>query len=224
MKHLSLLLALFVLIGCQPDNKNRDKRLKDKDVPVDFDLGEAKNGTYKNKFFGFSFVYNEDWSLQSYDDMERIMQMGSDAFSENEKKEQLLDAAKVRTANLFGVFKHDIGSIESNPNMLMIAENIKQFPSVKYGDEYLELIRELWGQQTQLKISQVGTIQPVKVGGKEFYKMQAELTIPYSGKAYQDYYCIVDKGFALVFALSYTESEELNELEEIVKSMKFKKS
>jgi hypothetical protein len=126
----------------------------------------------------------------------------------------------VRSASLFGTFKHNIDAIvESNPNLIIITENLMG-TSVTYGDDYLEHLRDLWDEH-QIGIVQTGAIRETPIDSKDFYRLEGEIRTPY-GVGYQQYYCTVMKGFALVITISYTNDEEREELEKVISTIRFK--
>lgn len=221
MKYLILLLSIVFLAACSQKNENPDKRLQEKEVPDDFEIGIAENGTYTNNYFNFTFDYDTTWAVQSFEELQKLMDAGQELVAgDDEAYKNAIKASQVRTATLFGAFKYEVNAMEeSNPNILIIAENIKQFPGSLYGDDYLEKVRDMWGN-SQMDIKQIGTIRAAPIDGKEFYKMTGEITTLF-GSARQDYYCIILKDFALVFALTYTNESELEILEEIVATMQF---
>ena len=129
MKSLTILLALFVLIGCQNGKKNNnpDERLQEKEVPDNFDIGEAKDGRYTNNYFNLSFEYDQEWDVLTYEELESLMDMGVEVSSQSNKKlKKSFEAAKVRTAQHFGAFKHDPETFTGmfNPSVLVLSENV----------------------------------------------------------------------------------------------------
>lgn len=218
---LAFTLILFVF-GCQEsEEKNPDKILKNKDVPVDLDLGEANNGIYVNKYFGLSFEYDEEWFLQDHETLEKLVDRGAE-IAKDQLKESV-EASIVRTASLFGAFKFDPAKTTGfNPSLMVMIENVKGDENINYGDEYLEQIRELW-PQLEVDVKQRGTITEAYLDGKEAYKMIAEIKAPSTGIVTQEYYCTIYKNFALVFAISYESDSERNELKRAIESIRFKK-
>ena len=166
MKSLTILLALFVLIGCQNGKKNNnpDERLQEKEVPDNFDIGEAKDGRYTNNYFNLSFEYDQEWDVLTYEELESLMDMGVEVSSQSNKKlKKSFEAAKVRTAQHFGAFKHDPETFTGmfNPSVLVLSENVTMH-DMQYGDEYLEKIRDTWSK-TNMGIKQDGAIEEEKI-------------------------------------------------------------
>ncbi|XOV67444.1 MAG: hypothetical protein ACFHU9_17655 [Fluviicola sp.] len=222
MKYLSIVCALFLLIGCQgKKNNNPDKRLQDKEVPDNFDIGEMKDGTFTNKFFDFSFQYNEEWDIQTQEELEELMDLGSEMVSGGDQSVKAsMEASKVRSAQHFGAYKYEYGSlVDYNPSIMIISENIKG-ADIVYGDEYLEILREMWPNM-QTDIRQIGTIQETNLGGKKFAVMEAEMKV-YGIPVRQKYYCYVMKGFALGIITSFVDQDQEDEMSQVIRSLRFK--
>ncbi|MCR9173750.1 MAG: hypothetical protein NXI10_14705 [bacterium] len=224
MKYLTAALLLLLIIGCQ-NNNNPDKRLKDKNVPFEFEIGEAKDGVYSNDFFNFSFHYDTSMYIMSYEELEAAIDAESSAH-DTERQRREYEASKVVTASLFGGFRFPMDSYEpSNPNVIIMAENIQGNPQVNSGDDYLKIVRSLW-PQSNMDVEQIGSIQQTNIGGQTFFKLASGINSPFmdSYAGYQDYYCAVIKDFALIFIFTYFDQDESDFLKPILSSMAFKKS
>lgn len=224
MKFLSIILALFLIIGCQEKkNNNPDKRLQEKEVPDNFDIGKAKDGVFKNEYFGLTFKYNPNWDVLSYDELESMMETNSKAVAKNNKKlKQLAEASNIKTAHHFAAYKYDHQTYPGfNPSVIVMSENIEKV-NLKYGDEYLEHVRDLWAQ-TDMNIKQVGVIKEKKIAGKQFFTMRASITT-FGVEVFQDYNCAIIKDFAFIVVETYMEPSELGELNLIKESIQIKKS
>ncbi len=226
MKYLTILIALFVLFGCQNEKKNNnpDKRLQDKEVPDNFEIGEAKNGVYTNGFFNISFKYNEDWDILSYEELEALMELGAEVSSgKSEKLKKAADAASVRTAQHFAAFKYDRETFSGNfnPSIIVLSENIKA-AGLKYGDEYLEQLRELWSE-ADMNIKQIGVIEEEKINGRTFFTLTG-LIKNFGVEVTQKYHCAIIKNFAFVIIDTYMEEADHEETAVIMESFKFEKS
>ena len=153
MKFIATLLIAFLLFGCSSEHK--DTRLKDKDVPMDFDLGVAENGIYKNDYFGMTFSYNKNWLPQSHEELNRLVDFGAEiATGDDELLKASVEASKVNTAYLFCVFRDKItASTSFNPSVMTVAENVSKFNSVKSGEDYLrQALKMIHRSQMQVEM------------------------------------------------------------------------
>jgi len=223
MHRFYLLTTVLLLLGCSPqEKKNPDKILSNKDVPATLDLGEAKNGIYKNKYFGLSFEYDDEWFLIDHETLDEMADAGIKSVAKGELRKSI-ELSKVRTATLFGSFKFDPErTLGFNPSVLLIIENLKGSVTMSSGDDYLKQTKELWSQM-QVDIKQVGSIAEAHLDGKESYTMISEITIPTVGVIRQEYFCTILKGFAVVFCISYSDESERDELFRAIESVRFKK-
>lgn len=226
MKSLTILLALFVLIGCQNGKKNNnpDERLQEKEVPDNFDIGEAKDGRYTNNYFNLSFEYDQEWDVLTYEELESLMDMGVEVSSQSNKKlKKSFEAAKVRTAQHFGAFKHDPETFTGmfNPSVLVLSENVTMH-DMQYGDEYLEKIRDTWSK-TNMGIKQDGAIEEEKIDGRTFFTLKGRANT-YGVEVLQKYHCTIVKGFALVVIETYLDEGQSKETQMVMESMEFKKA
>lgn len=222
MKHLTILLALFLLIGCQ-NEKNADPRLKDKNVPVDFELGTSKDGKYTNKYFGLTFNYNKNWHLQTNEEIAQMMKEIHEEETDKSVKEKL-EENSVNNVDLFQIFKEDPESVEYgefNPSLLILAENISRGKSlIKNGKDYLEITKENYAN-TEIIQNAIGGIDPITIGSKKFHQMRLETDL---GVAVikQVCYAMVEKDFAFLVFLSYVDDDQKKELDAMVNTFKFK--
>ncbi len=219
MKFLTTLLIAFLFIGCS--RQHEDPRLKDKDVPLDFDMGIAKDGTYSNKYFGMKFNYNKDWAVQSTDEMNQLLEIGAKAAAGDDKNlKARIEASKVKTAYLFCAFKDAPGTVLGfNPSFIAMAENTSNVNAIKNGEDYLIQMQKML-KTTQLNATPISGIEKRNIGSKPFYVLST-VTETSGMTLYQEYYATVDKGFSLAFIISYEDDEQRAELQEILASTQF---
>jgi hypothetical protein len=237
------LLFIVILSSCSINNRDdttKPTTPKSDSTPVDthtsntntssndtssgFDYGNIESGIYKNSYFNFTIKLPANWVVQSKEQNENLMDMGADMVAgDNAKMRAVLDASQVNTANLLTMFQHEVGSaVKSNPNIMIIAENLKNAPGVKDGGDYLFHTRKLI-EQSQFKYDYLSKDFAIeKIGGIEFYRMDARMS--YSGlEINQLYYSTVLRGFSFNIILSYSSDEEKAVLMESVNSMVFEK-
>lgn len=154
--------------------------------------------------------------------MEKIAEEGVKMItSDNKELESLMDASTIKTAQLLGVYKHDIGeAVECNPSFLCMSENLSYFSGIQSGKEYYyHMLKVL--DKTELKYKLESETETIELSGEEIEKLK--LSIDFLGsKIYQEYYTVIKNGFALSFVVSYINDEQRNELEKIINSVQFK--
>lgn len=154
--------------------------------------------------------------------MEKIAEEGVKMITaDNKELESLMDASTIKTAQLLGVYKHDIGeAVECNPSFLCMSENLSYFSGIQSGKEYYyHMLKVL--DKTELKYKLESETETIELSGEEIEKLK--LSIDFLGsKIYQEYYTVIKNGFALSFVVSYINDEQRNELEKIINSVQFK--
>ena len=188
-----------------------------------FDYGLVDKGHYKNDFFNFEIDLPKNWVLQSQDQKEHIMQSGENMIAGNdENMRAAIQEIDVTSANLVTVFQHELGAaVDYNPNLMLLAENLKQAPGVLTGADYLFHSRKLL-THSALKFEHIDeTFKPMNIGGRTFYLMAVDLK--YMGLDIHQLYCsTIEKGFSLSIILSYVSDEQKEILMQSLQSLRFK--
>jgi len=211
MKKIIYLLIASLFFNCSNPKKN---------LPDNFDFGKTENGLYKNDYFNMEISFNPNWAVQDKQAVNNIVEKGNELITGNDKTfDSAVKAAQVNTAYLLTIFKHEVGAaVEYNPSLMLVAENIKNFPGIKNGKDYLFHAKKIL-KQTQLPYSFNKEVFEKEIDNSKFYIMEAELD--YMGKTIiQQYISTVNKGFSLSFIISYTTEEEKNELYEVINNIK----
>lgn len=190
--------------------------------PIDFDYGRIENSKYLNSYFDFEITIPANWINQNKEQMERIAKAGTDlVVGDNANLKAAVKAAEINSANLLVVYQYKRGAaVDFNPSFTLVAENIRDFPGIKTGSDYLFQARRLL-EQSQVKYDYLD-IEFLKeaIGGIEFYKMNAEIV--YFGIGIkQIYYAAILKGFSLIVIVSFTNDEQKADLMAAISSMKF---
>ncbi|TAJ11686.1 hypothetical protein DMA11_15965 [Marinilabiliaceae bacterium JC017] len=198
--------------GCFTNNK-----------PKQFDYGHVENHKYTNSFFDFEMTLPADWVVQSKEQTENLTKMGKELVAgDDQNMKALLDASDINTANLLTVFKYEVGSaVEYNPNLALVAENLKNAPGIKTGGDYLFQSRKLLNQ-SQIQYDYIDEeFKKEVINNQEYYLMNA--SINFMGLTIkQKYYTRVKDGFCFAAIISYVDDEQKEELENILNSMSFK--
>lgn len=180
-----------------------------------FELGTTTAGHYHNDYFDLDIYFDATWEVQEKEQLELMEEAGEEMLvGDNEELKAVLDAATVNTAYLLTIFKHPLGAkVEYNPNFVALVENVRNFPNIETGADYLVHVQQLLGQ-TALEY-QFEEVYEQRVGTKIFHVL--EVTANYMGTTIkQSYWCTLEKGFCLSFILSYHTEKQKEELLAIV--------
>ncbi|WP_027126654.1 hypothetical protein [Gelidibacter mesophilus] len=210
MKNILLILSVLCLFSsCK----------KDVQIPENFDYGKIENGIYSNEFFNFDLSFNEDWTVQSKDEMRQMSESSRDILAgENQNLKNSLKASQVNVADLFTIFKFPVGSVESgNASFLINAENLKAFPKVRTPKDYIAAARQLL-DQSSLALNYKKEPYTKSIGGKEFMGMEI---FNESYNLTQEYFVTLRHGFAISIVASYDNPDDQQELYKIIESIKF---
>jgi hypothetical protein len=190
--------------------------------PSDFDYGKVKNNIYSNSFFNCEIKLPVNWTVLTSEQTEAMANRGKQLISgDNQNMKAVIKASEINTANLLSVFKYEVGApVDYNPNLSMVAENIKDFPAIKNGKDYLFHVRKILNQ-SQLKYDYLDDdFREERIGGLDFYLMNTRLN--YLGKTInQIYFSTIIKKFTFNIIISFTDSKQKDELMQTVNSIKF---
>ena len=205
-----LLLSFTIFIsGCDRAEDNESKFTKKIDTHV-----------YENKYFDFNITLPDSWYAQDYESAKALAKQGGKLLAgDNKNLKAAAEAAKETTVNLFGFFKHPIGSaVIFNPNVIGVAENVALLPGIKRGSDYLFHAKRLLSQATiQYKIEPNFGVR--YIDGVEFDVMSMSLEIR-GLKLRQKYYSAIYKGYAIGFAQSYINNDGQKETSKILDSIR----
>jgi hypothetical protein len=208
-------IVLFIAVALTACNKS--KPIEEQEG---FDYGKVENGLYTNKFFKVQMAVPQGWRVQSQEQAKAIMKEGADVVAgENENMKAAIKASEVNTANLLTVFQHDPGAaVQYNPNFMLVAENLKAFPGVKTGKEYLFQTRKMLAT-AQVKYTHMDEdFQKIDLNGMDFYVMN--VSIDFNGvNINQSYMATVKDGFALGFIYSWNDDAQKAQLEKVKNSL-----
>jgi len=207
-----LFLAIFT-ISCSNSNK-----------PKDFDYGSVVNNKYTNSFFDMEISLPSDWVVQTKEQTENLVKQGKEIVAGDDKNlKAVLNASEINSANLMVMFQFEVGAaVEYNPNFMLVAENIKNFPGIKNGSDYLYQARKLI-VRSQLQYDSIDEeFTKVTINNTEFYTMNAILNVSDVGIR-QTYYSTILNGFCISAIISYINDEQKAELEKVINSISFKK-
>ena len=176
-------------------------------IPDNFDYGKIENNVYVNEFFGMKMPLNEGWTYMEKDFVDSLRAEGlKDMVGDNKELEKTISAADIKTANLLSILHADTTVFQLyNPNISMIAENLKLALQVKNGKDYLEAAKSFM-ESSGVAFQFVGEIREYKIGGKEFYTMEVINTVQ-GVPIHQDFYAAVMNGFGLAIVGSWMDED-----------------
>ncbi len=209
---IGLLLLAVIITSCQMNGK-----------PDNFDYGKVENNVYSNTFFNMKMNLPSGWVVQSQEQMNNLNNAAKNLITGDDTKlKAVIKASEVNSANLLAVFQYEVGSpVDFNPNIMIVAENLKIAPGIKTGSDYLFQTRKLL-KQSQLKYDELDSVFAKEViSGVDFYKMNA--LMKYMGlEIKQVYYSTVMHGFSLGIIISYVTDEQKAVLMKSIDSLEFK--
>lgn len=209
MKKLLLLFIVLTTIACKTEQK----------MPENFDYGSVENSVYTNDYFKMRVPFDESWDVQSEEERKEITELGKDLI-EDESLKRSVEASEINNASLFTAYKYEVGStMDYNPSISIIAENINQFPHVKRGRDYLDEAQKVM-EQMQLTYRFDYEEKPRNIGGQSFDQLNVE--VDYLGSTFrQQYMSTITKGFSLLIVISYDTDAQRDELEALVNTIIF---
>ena len=195
-----------------------------KSKPDTFDYGSVNDNVYKNSFFKCNITLPKDWVVQSKEQTELLANVGKNLVAGEDKKlESIIKASEVNTANLLSVFQYELGAaVKYNPNIMIIAENVKNVPGIKKGSDYLFQARNLM-KQSQFQYDYLSEdFEEKTINSKKFYKMDAHMG--YMGlEIKQIYFSTIINEFSFIVIVSYINDDQKKILLESINSLTFEK-
>lgn len=188
---------------------------------IDFDYGVVENNKYINSFFNMEMTIPTDWVVQTKEQTEELAETGKQLVAgDDAKMKAVMKVSEINSAFLLSVFQYEKGSaVEYNPGISLIAENIKNYPGIKNGSDYLFQARRVM-EQSQFKYDHLDKeFKKEVINGTLFYTMNARMK--YMGlNIKQVYYSTVSNGFSISAIISFTDKKQKKELLKSINSMK----
>lgn len=207
MNKLLLFVTLFIISVTTQGQEN-------------FDYGTFKGSTYNNAFFNLSVTLPEDWVIQTKEYSKKLQELGKDRIAGNdEAMKKALERSIEQSGVLLTVFKYEVGSpVDYNPSFLLLAENIKMFPGVKKGSDYLFNVRKLLKRSpSAANYLFKEEFDQTTVGGYPFYIMHIDAKSSLAEYS-QDYYSTIKGNYAISFVITYSGTDQEKELDDIIKT------
>ena len=163
----------------------------------------------------------ENWAVQSQAAQQKLMETGTNLLSgDDDNLKSVLKESQKQAINMFSFFKYEPGApVPFNPSITSVAERVSHMPGVKRGSDYHFHARKLL-ESGQMKYEFPHEIYTRDFSGISFDVMPAQITIN-NLTIYQEYYAARVNDYVLMFILSYSLDEEIDELRKILTSVQF---
>ena len=212
-KVFTISIFLIFTISCSNNSK-----------PKDFDYGKVENDRYVNSYFDLELNLPSHWIVQTKEQTENLSKRGKELIAgDNKNMKAVFKASEINTANLIAAFQYEVGSaVDYNPSFMLVAENLKGFPGIKTGSDYLFQTRKLM-KQSQFQYDSIDDeFKKIIINNQEYYLMNT--SVNYAGYTIrQEYYSTLQDGFCISAIISYNDDEQKSILKKVINSMKFKK-
>jgi hypothetical protein len=127
---------LSLLLGCHPKASD------------EIGFGEYSDGVYSNDYLGFNISLPSDWNIQNSEQRTELIKKGAEVVADDDSNlKRIVKTSELQTVNLFSVFKFLQGApVNFNPSIIAVAENVKAFPGIKRGSDYLFIRKHFCNQ------------------------------------------------------------------------------
>lgn len=176
---------------------------------VDNIAGMVADSKYISDYLGIELNLPSNWYMTSID-LKKLLE-----------QYQLPGSVQMDDAYLpLMLSKYPIGSTaDSNPNLMLMMQNVSAYPQIKTGADFIpSVIGYVSSLQKDFKYDSVP--EKVTLGSVDFDVINCN-SEPNGVKVYQKLYATIYRGYALCFVLTYTDSSELPQLENILKTIEF---
>jgi len=177
-------------------------------------------GSYTNHFFGFTMQFPDSWAIADQSTTQAVQDMGLDMIAGGDEAfRDMAEASLVQTYNLLTISPYPLGApVESNPNLIVLAEPVSAFPGIQTGEDYMFHLRQMM-EMGQMPYTIQRDPYPVDLGGQTFYRLDTTFDV-YNISVRQSYLTTINSGFALTLILSGFEPD-MEQLEAVAQSMQF---
>jgi len=185
------------------------------------DLGTLNGRTYTNLYFDLSLTIPDGWYSVDQETMAALSEEGRGIIAGNDENlSAALDSSQKNTADLLMVYEYPPEApVFFNPSLACVAEKVSHLPGIRTGRDYLLNTKRVM-QMGRVRPRFPRRIEAVNLGGIDFDLLTAVITL---GPAIvrQHYYAAVQKGYVLVFIITFVDEEQLSELLESLESLQF---
>lgn len=210
-RQLWSLLIILVLHACSYEDK--------------FEVGEVKNGVYHNDFFSIDFTIPEGWTSGTRDEVNTFLEIGAESLGKlDDSIAAVIDTNDFSEAILFIMTKHPEKEVEENrsvgipSSMIMSCERVKKNSQFSKSEDYLLNLKKEYQAINQIKMRFDDSYADIAVGTKQFKVLKGKASLGFI-ELNQEYWCAIDKNYALVVILTYTDPFDRIEMYNALKNM-----
>lgn len=208
MRTILIIAASVVLVACSRNEPERS--------PV---TTTADGSKYVNEFFGLEITKPAGWFAQDPEAMLKMSQQGIELISGDDKNMRQIASRSLKTSlPLFGFFQYPPGAaVETNPNIVSVAENVSVLPGIKTGCDYLFHARKLL-ERSALKVSVKEGCETTLINGTPLGYIEATM-IAGNREIRQRYYACVQGEHALSIVQTFVDEETKRLVDAPLKSL-----
>jgi predicted RNA-binding Zn-ribbon protein involved in translation (DUF1610 family) len=188
------------------------------------DAGTIEDSVYKNKYFGFRLTLPEGWNPIDQKTQEEMEKVAGKMIAANQKGfDAFINASSEEAVSMFTVFKHPLGTpVPFNPSVMCMAQNVKHFPGIKKGSDYLYHLKTLMETLDlgPIHIEYSDSTDTEAVGGVDFDVLDLRVHVG-NASITQKYYARVMKGYVLSYILTYQTWDDMEELDNCLDTVSF---
>jgi hypothetical protein len=216
MKRTALIIGLLLLFSSFGFAQKRTKpRPRPTPAKPSVDMGSVSGRTYTNKTFGFEVTFPDTWLIPDNDFEEYMKKQGFDLSlkapdSLPVSSKTMINKAIKRVNILLTAYRSMPGSAD-NAIARISVEDLKINPQIKDAVDYFDAIRAMYKTMKLPPDFKYSETQAEKLGGDQFGFLDVSSK---AGK--KRMYAMVRNGFAIMFTLSYTQTEDLETFRQVL--------
>lgn len=230
MKHQNFRILAFAIISLTLTITScLDSTKQVEDVPIvgkpdNFDYGKVTNHVYKNSYFKCTMNLPKEWVVQDQAVMDEIQKNGREELSGgNDDFQEKIEASSINTATLLTISKFDMrAATESNPSIILIAENVNRDKSIDDGAKYLAQARKMLEQSAASIEYMSDNYKEEIINGTQFHRMDITMNVA-NQQVHQRYFATISKGFAFVIVATYLSEDQEVFMRDYITSIRFEK-
>jgi hypothetical protein len=170
---------------------------------------EMKNGSYQNRYFGFSYKIPEGWDSHDEETKKRLIEMGQQNLQDEKLKKQQTGPDQGFFFLLMTTPKEVIF-----PQVTLMAQDVVLIPHIKTGGDFIDLLAQTFKQQPGYSLLKETAKYPI--GDREFYRSDFK-----NGKVLQTAIFTIMRRHAVGFIVSAATDEDLQAIIKTVDQTKF---
>jgi hypothetical protein len=183
------------------------------------DVGAVNLRTYTNQTFNFSVVFPNTWLIPGSDFEEYMKSQGYDVSLKlppglHPQAKTKIKQSTQRVTILLTAYKYMPGMAD-NAIVRIAVEDIKDFPQILDAVDYIDAMRESF-KTIRLPGFKYSETQAEQLGTKQFAFIDTE-----TKDDKRRLYATVRDGYAILFSITYTQSDDLAVLRDLLKNGDF---